>query len=359
MRGHEADRGHTRRDRRAAAARRPRAGRPADHRRGGEDEVPREGGERCGEARRPARGPARSASWRFSTRSRSSGSGASGRSPARKLRDRGIMTVGQVASWPRLRSSRCSAARPAATSTRSRTTAIPGRCRLAAAAARSARSARSVGPPRSHDEHRRRPGRTRRPRHAAHAGSGRVGRTVVLRLRFDDFTRATRSYTLPRATAETQTILATARGLLAAAMPMIERQGLTLVGIAVANLDDATPSSSRCRSTAAAAAPSTPRSTRCVTGSGRRRSPGRSCSAATRAWSCRCSPTEARPGRIRGACRCRTLQDPAHVHVHRAEEPEPRSSSATARAAAWARATPWPRPTSAVGTRDGAVVEQP
>jgi len=68
--------------------------------------------------------------------------------------------------------------------------------------------------------------------------AGRVGRTVVLRLRFDDFSRATRSHTLPRATAETQTILATARGLLTSATPMIEHQGLTLVGVAVGNLDD-------------------------------------------------------------------------------------------------------------------------
>ena len=66
----------------------------------------------------------------------------------------------------------------------------------------------------------------------------RVGRTVVLRLRFDDFTRATRSHTLPRATAHTGTILATARGLLASAAPLIASQGLTLVGVAVANLDD-------------------------------------------------------------------------------------------------------------------------
>ena len=66
--------------------------------------------------------------------------------------------------------------------------------------------------------------------------AGRVGRTVVLRLRFADFTRATRSHTLPRATAETQAILATARFLLATARPLIERRGLTLVGIAVANL---------------------------------------------------------------------------------------------------------------------------
>jgi DNA polymerase IV len=75
---------------------------------------------------------------------------------------------------------------------------------------------------------------TRRMRDA-----GRVGRTVVLRLRFDDFSRATRSHTLPRATCNTETVLATARGLLAAAVPTIERRGLTLVGIAVANLDDA------------------------------------------------------------------------------------------------------------------------
>jgi DNA polymerase-4 len=76
--------------------------------------------------------------------------------------------------------------------------------------------------------------RVARRMRAAH----RVGRTVVLRLRFGDFTRATRSCTLPRATSETQSILATARGLLATAMPTIERQGLTLVGVAVANLED-------------------------------------------------------------------------------------------------------------------------
>jgi DNA polymerase IV len=68
--------------------------------------------------------------------------------------------------------------------------------------------------------------------------AGRIGRTVVLRLRFDDFTRATRSHTLPRGTAETQAVLATTRWLLATASPMIERDGLTLVGISVANLQD-------------------------------------------------------------------------------------------------------------------------
>jgi DNA polymerase IV len=68
--------------------------------------------------------------------------------------------------------------------------------------------------------------------------AGRVGRTVVLRLRFGDFSRATRSYTLPQATAHTETILAAARGLLAAAMPTLERRGVTLVGVAVANLEN-------------------------------------------------------------------------------------------------------------------------
>jgi len=68
--------------------------------------------------------------------------------------------------------------------------------------------------------------------------AGRTGRTVVLRLRFGDFSRVTRSHTLTWPTSHTGTILAIARGLLVAAMPMIERQGITLVGIAVANLDD-------------------------------------------------------------------------------------------------------------------------
>ncbi len=74
---------------------------------------------------------------------------------------------------------------------------------------------------------------TRRMRKA-----GRSGRTVVLRLRFADFTRATRSATLPHATFHTETVLAVARGLLAGALPLIEERGCTLLGLAVANLDD-------------------------------------------------------------------------------------------------------------------------
>jgi DNA polymerase-4 len=67
----------------------------------------------------------------------------------------------------------------------------------------------------------------------------RACRTVVLRLRFDDFSRATRSHTLGEATTQNRTILAAARGLLAAATPEVERRGLTLIGLSLTNLEDA------------------------------------------------------------------------------------------------------------------------
>jgi len=67
--------------------------------------------------------------------------------------------------------------------------------------------------------------------------SDRTGRTVVLRLRFNDFSRVTRSHTLPQATASTDTILSAARDLVATAGPLIAERGLTLVGFAVSNID--------------------------------------------------------------------------------------------------------------------------
>ena len=67
--------------------------------------------------------------------------------------------------------------------------------------------------------------------------AGRTGRTVVLRLRFDDFSRATRSRTLPWATSSTQPILAAARRLVGSAAPLIAQRGLTLVGFAVSGID--------------------------------------------------------------------------------------------------------------------------
>ena len=69
----------------------------------------------------------------------------------------------------------------------------------------------------------------------------RIGRTVVLRLRFGDFTRATRSHTLAQPTSETTAILEAAQALLDDARPLIAERGLTLVGVAVANLADDRP----------------------------------------------------------------------------------------------------------------------
>lgn len=69
--------------------------------------------------------------------------------------------------------------------------------------------------------------------------AGRAGRTVVLRLRFSDFTCATRSHTLPQPTASTETVLTAARALVRSTLPLLEQRGLTLVGISVANLENA------------------------------------------------------------------------------------------------------------------------
>ena len=66
----------------------------------------------------------------------------------------------------------------------------------------------------------------------------RVCRTVTLRLRFGDFSRATRSRTLPEATSQTQRILTTATDLLVGAGPMIADRGITLIGVTLGNLDD-------------------------------------------------------------------------------------------------------------------------
>jgi DNA polymerase IV len=160
---------------------------------------------------------------------------------ARKLRERGLVTVGRVAQVPE----------PALVAMLGQAV---GRQLHALAHNRDARRVRtgrrrgSIGSQCALGRSRRSPdevdailiglvervtGRMRR----AH----RVGRTVVLRVRFDDFARATRSHTLPHPTAETACILTVARGLLASLEPVVRRRGLTLVGVAVANLADDAP----------------------------------------------------------------------------------------------------------------------
>jgi DNA polymerase IV len=64
----------------------------------------------------------------------------------------------------------------------------------------------------------------------------RVCRTVVLRLRFGDYAKASRSRTLRTATGNTGVLLTVARGLLAAALPEIADRGITLIGLSFAQL---------------------------------------------------------------------------------------------------------------------------
>ena len=71
------------------------------------------------------------------------------------------------------------------------------------------------------------------------AAKARAGRTVVLRLRFADYERAARSRTLAWATGDARAIAKAARELLDASMPVVERRGITLIGLTVTNLDRA------------------------------------------------------------------------------------------------------------------------
>jgi DNA polymerase-4 len=70
----------------------------------------------------------------------------------------------------------------------------------------------------------------------------RLGRTVTLRLRFEDWDRITRAHTMPAPTSHTETLLDVARNLLRVTVPDIEERGCTLVGISVGNLCDDPPS---------------------------------------------------------------------------------------------------------------------
>ncbi|MFD9891686.1 DNA polymerase IV [Amycolatopsis sp. NPDC059027] len=164
-----------------------------------------------------------------------------GKVSAAKLRERGIRTVGQVAALPEVD----------LTSMLGRAT---GRHLHALAHNRDPRPVqvgrrrRSIGAQRALGRRERSPAEldvilialvdrlTRRLRAAR-----RVCRTVTLRMRFADFSRATRSRTLTEATDHTETVLSAARGLLATAAPLVDTRGLTLLGFALSNLshDDA------------------------------------------------------------------------------------------------------------------------
>jgi DNA polymerase-4 len=125
----------------------------------------------------------------------------------------------------------------------------------------------------------------------------RVGRTVVLRLRFDDYTRATRSRTLRRPTAHTGVLLAAARELLAGARALVAERGLTLVGSRSRTSTTTPRGSSCCRSTTPTWRSTWP-STGSATASAAGRSPAPSCSASVGAAG-RSTSRTSRTSRIR------------------------------------------------------------
>ena len=137
-------RGQPGRDRRQAAPRRPGARRPADHGRSGANEVPRQGRERRGEARRASRRAARTESSRSCTRSRSSDSGASVRSRPGGSTGSGSRRSPRLQGSRRPPSRRSSAGLRAATCTRSPTIAIRGPWSGAGGGGRSAPSGPDV-----------------------------------------------------------------------------------------------------------------------------------------------------------------------------------------------------------------------
>ena len=291
------DRAHLRHaggDRRAAAARRARAGRAADHRRRREHQVPGQGRERRRQARRPAR--------RARRRRAGLPAPAPGRADVGRRRGHGRASCTRRASR-RSGSSRRLSEGALATVLGPRRGAPPARARAQprpaprrAAAGGGDRWARSA---RSGAGRARRPSSTRcssRSSTASRGGCarrGRVCRTVVLRLRFGDYSRATRSHTLPRGDGAHRADPGDgARAARRRAAARSRRRGSRCSASRSRTCTTTARCSSRCRSIRAAAAGSTRRSTRSAIATGRRRSAARCCWAATVAWSRRCCPTD-------------------------------------------------------------------
>ncbi len=67
--------------------------------------------------------------------------------------------------------------------------------------------------------------------------AGKVCNTVSISLRFDDMKRASRSHTLPTGTNQTEAILEAVRNLLSGTKPLVKERGITLLGVALENLD--------------------------------------------------------------------------------------------------------------------------
>ena len=237
VRGMERIAGLADRDRRAPAARRARTGRPADHGRRRADEVPGQGRERRRQARRAARRRPRAASSPSSIPSRSSDSGASGRRPPEAARARAHDGRRRRRAHRGLARDRARRRHRAGSSTHSPTIAIRASFgRPPPRLDRIATCARPLAQVSGRD--RRDPGGARRPRHPPDA-RGRPGRPhgrpapPLRRLLAGDPLAHASEADGPHADDSHRGT----RGSLAAAAAEIERRGLTLVGVAVANLE--------------------------------------------------------------------------------------------------------------------------
>ena len=250
----------------------PRAGRPADHRRRRADQVPREGRERRRQARRPAD---RAAGSRARVPPPAAGRAAVGRgqgdrreAPRRTASRRSARSRGSTeAALIAIARARLGPPPPRARAQpRSAAGAAP-----AGGAGRWARSGRSAaGRTGSSDVDASLIG-ARRPGHPPHAcrrprRSHRRPAPALRRLRAGDPLADADDARRPTPTP----LLAAARALLADASPLIEQRGITLVGVVdheprLAGRDPADAAARRATGTRR----STPRSTRCASGSGR------------------------------------------------------------------------------------------
>ena len=217
-----------------------------------------------------------------------------GKASATRLRAHGIATVGDVAA---VSEDALAAILGRAHGSRLHAIAAGGRFRPV----RSGRSRRSFGAQRAIGLRRYARGDLERSLDALvdrvtrrMRKSHRVGRTVILRMRFGDFARASRSHTLHAPAAQTLPIQEAARALLAASRPLYESRGLTMVGVTVTNVEPdgggiqlgsrsrgrtrrSTP-----RSTSSASASAPPASPGRATSTGRPPSSPRTCSPARR-----------------------------------------------------------------------------
>ena len=209
-----ADLGHAHRDRHAPARAGARGGRPADHRRDRSDQVPRQGGQ-CGRQAGRAAEVAPEAELDFLHPLPVESLWGVGQVTAAKLNARGIETVAEVARLGETALVSMLGKGSAGTCTRSPTTATPARADRAAPPLDGSQRALGLRVQVAGGLDATLVAIVDRLARRLQAAR-RVCRTVVLRLRFADFSRATRSHTINEATAHTQTILVTARRLLAA-----------------------------------------------------------------------------------------------------------------------------------------------